>query len=429
MTARVDEADLTVSSGLTPQPPRADVAAAPGTPYDVDVVRKDFPILSRLVHGDKPLVYLDSAATSQKPRQVLDAMREYDERHNANVHRGIHVLAEEATALYEGARDKVAAFLNAADRREVVFTKNASEALNLLAYTLGSRLRPGDEVVVTEMEHHSNLVPWQLACERSGATLKWFGLTEDGRLDLRDGVITERTKIVSFVHQSNILGTVNDVAEVTRQARAVGSGGVDVQQLGADYLAFSGHKMLGPTGIGVLWGRFDLLAELPPFLGGGEMIEVVEMARSTFAAPPHRFEAGTPPIAQAVGLGAAVDYLTSLAGGQGMAAVGAHEREITAYALERLADVPDLRVLGPGTAQNRGAAISFVVKGLHPHDIGQLLDESGIAVRVGHHCARPVCQHFGVPATTRASFHLYSSLSEVDALVEGLLRVQAFFSS
>jgi cysteine desulfurase/selenocysteine lyase len=445
--------DIAVESPLTPQPPRADSAQAPATTYDVDAVREDFPILSRLVHGDKPLIYLDSAATSQKPRQVLDAMREYDEQHNANVHRGIHVLAEEATALYEGGRDKVAAFLNAGDRREVVFTKNASEALNLLAYTLGSRLGPGDEVVVTEMEHHSNLVPWQLACQRSGATLRWFGLTEDGRLDLdsaagRD-VITERTKVVSFVHQSNILGTINDVAEVTRRARAVGAtvvldgcqsvphgmmsasgyGGVDVQALGVDYLAFSGHKMLGPTGIGVLWGRFDLLAELPPFLGGGEMIEVVEMSGSTFAEPPHRFEAGTPPIAQAIGLGAAVDYLTALADGQGMSAVAAHEREITAYALERLAEVPDLRILGPGTAENRGAAISFAVKGLHPHDIGQILDESGIAVRVGHHCARPVCQHFGVPATTRASFHLYSSLSEVDALVEGLHRVQAFFSA
>jgi cysteine desulfurase/selenocysteine lyase len=413
------------------------------------------------VHDGVPLVYLDSAATSQKPQSVLDAERDYNERHNANVHRGIHVLAEEATALYEGARDKVAAFLNAADSREVVFTKNASEGLNLLAYTLGSRLSPGDEVVITEMEHHSNIVPWQLACQRSGATLKWFGLTEDGRLDLDSPagqqVITERTKIVSFVHQSNILGTLNDVGEVTRRARAVGAtvvldgcqsvphgtalldssgnpasgrpafGGVDVQTLGVDYLAFSGHKMLGPTGIGVLWGRYDLLAELPPFLGGGEMIEVVEMAASTYAEPPHRFEAGTPPIAQAVGLGAAVDYLTAFADGQGMAAVAAHEQEITAYALERLADVEGLRVLGPGTADRRGAAISFAVKGLHPHDIGQLLDESGIAVRVGHHCARPVCQHFGVPATTRASFHLYSTLGEVDALVEGLQRVKAFF--
>jgi cysteine desulfurase/selenocysteine lyase len=295
-------------------------------------------------------------------------------------------------------------------------------------------------VVVTEMEHHSNLVPWQLACERTGATLKWFGLTEEGRLDLSAGVITERTKIVSFVHQSNILGTVNDVASVVARAKAVGATvvldgcqsvphlGVDVQSLGVDFLAFSGHKMLGPTGIGVLWGRLDQLAELPPFLGGGEMIEVVTMAGSTYAEPPHRFEAGTPPIAQAVGLGAAVDYLTALADGQGMTAVAAHEREITAYALERLADVPGLRIIGPPTPEDRGAAISFAVKGLHPHDVGQVLDEQGIAVRVGHHCARPVCLHFGVPATTRASFHLYSSLSEVDALVEGLTRVQAFFS-
>ncbi len=403
---------------------------------DVDVVRKDFPILGRLIHGDRPLVYLDSAATSQKPTAVLDAEREYYEWHNANVHRGIHTLAEEATALYEGGRDKVAALLNAADRREVVFTKNATEALNLLAYTLGSRLRPGDEVVVTEMEHHSNLVPWQLACQRSGATLKWFGLTEDGRLDLRDGVITERTKVVSFVHQSNILGTINDVAAVTRRARAVGATvvldacqsvphvGVDVEALGVDFIAFSGHKMLGPTGIGVLWGRYELLAELPPFLGGGEMIELVEMSGSTFAGPPHRFEAGTPPIAQVVGIGAAADYLRAL----GMDAVEAHERLITSYALDRLGDVPGLRVIGPPTPEGRGGAISFALPGVHPHDVGQLLDESGIAVRVGQHCARPVCVRYSVPATTRASFAVYTTTAEVDALVEGLSRVQRLFS-
>jgi len=403
---------------------------------DVDVVRKDFPILGRLIHGDRPLVYLDSAATSQKPTAVLDAEREYYEWHNANVHRGIHTLAEEATALYEGGRDKVAALLNAADRREVVFTKNATEALNLLAYTLGSRLRPGDEVVVTEMEHHSNLVPWQMACQRSGATLKWFGLTEDGRLDLRDGVITERTKVVSLVHQSNVLGTINDVTAVSAQARAVGATvvldacqsvphlGVDVQALGVDFIAFSGHKMLGPTGIGVLWGRYDLLAELPPFLGGGEMIELVEMSGSTFAAPPHRFEAGTPPIAQVVGIGAAADYLRAL----GMDAVEAHERLITSYALDRLGDVPGLRVIGPPTPEGRGGAISFALPGIHPHDVGQLLDESGIAVRVGQHCARPVCVRYSVPATTRASFAVYTTTAEVDALVEGLSRVQRLFS-
>ena len=403
---------------------------------DVDVVRKDFPILGRLIHGDRPLVYLDSAATSQKPTAVLDAEREYYEWHNANVHRGIHTLAEEATALYEGGRDKVAALLNAADRREVVFTKNATEALNLLAYTLGSRLRPGDEVVVTEMEHHSNLVPWQLACQRSGATLKWFGLTEDGRLDLRDGVITERTKVVSLVHQSNVLGTINDVTAVSAQARAVGATvvldacqsvphlGVDVQALGVDFIAFSGHKMLGPTGIGVLWGRYELLAELPPFLGGGEMIELVEMSGSTFAGPPHRFEAGTPPIAQVVGIGAAADYLRAL----GMDAVEAHERLITSYALDRLSEVPGLRVIGPPTPEGRGGAISFALPGVHPHDVGQLLDESGIAVRVGQHCARPVCVRYSVPATTRASFAVYTTTAEVDALVEGLSRVQRLFS-
>jgi cysteine desulfurase/selenocysteine lyase len=416
--------------------PLAAAERALAASIDVDIVRKDFPILGRLIHGDRPLVYLDSAATSQKPTAVLDAEREYYEWHNANVHRGIHTLAEEATALYEGGRDKVAALLNAADRREVVFTKNATEALNLLAYTLGSRLRPGDEVVVTEMEHHSNLVPWQMACQRSGATLKWFGLTEDGRLDLRDGVITERTKVVSFVHQSNILGTINDVAAVTRRARAVGATvvldacqsvphlGVDVQALGVDFIAFSGHKMLGPTGIGVLWGRYDLLAELPPFLGGGEMIELVEMSGSTFAAPPHRFEAGTPPIAQVVGIGAAADYLRAL----GMDAVEAHERLITSYALDRLGDVPGLRVIGPPTPEGRGGAISFALPGIHPHDVGQLLDESGIAVRVGQHCARPVCVRYSVPATTRASFAVYTTTAEVDALVEGLSRVQRLFS-
>ncbi len=404
--------------------------------FDVEVVRKDFPVLGRLLHGDRPLVYLDSAATSQKPTAVLDAEREYYEWHNANVHRGIHTLAEEATALYEGGRDTVARLINAADRREVVFTKNATEALNLLAYTLGSRLRPGDEVVVTEMEHHSNLVPWQLVCERSGATLKWFGLTEEGRLDLRDGVITERTRIVSFVHQSNILGTVNDVAAVRDRARAVGATvvldacqsvphmGVDVQALGVDFIAFSGHKMLGPTGIGVLWGRFDLLAELPPFLGGGEMIELVEMSGSTYSEPPHRFEAGTPPIAQVVGLGAAADYLMAL----GMDAIEAHERQVTSYALDRLAEVPGLRVIGPPTPEGRGGAISFALPGVHPHDVGQLLDESGIAVRVGQHCARPVCVRYSVPATTRASFAVYTTLGEIDALVEGLARVQLLFS-
>ena len=410
-----------------------------GTPLDVDRVRKDFPVLERLVHGDKPLVYLDSAASSQKPRQVIDAMTEYYELHHANVHRGLHVLAEEATALYEGGRDKVAGFVNAADRAEVVFTKNSTEALNLSATVLGwDRLGPGDEVVITEMEHHSNIVPWQIVCQRTGATLKWFGLTDDGRLDLSDveQVITERTKVVSFVLVSNILGTVNPAPAILERARQVGAVVVvdasqaaphlplDVQALGADLVAFTGHKMLGPTGIGVLWGRRELLEALPPFLGGGEMIETVTMQGSTYAELPHKYEAGTPPIAEAVGLGAAVDYLSAL----GMDAVAAHEHAITTYALERLQTVEGLRVIGPLTADDRGAAISFVLDGIHPHDVGQVLDQQGVAVRVGHHCARPVCLRYGIPATTRASFYVYSTPSDVDALVDGVEEVRRFFA-
>ncbi len=423
-------------------------------PYDVEKIRADFPILSRRIHDDVPLVYLDSAATSQKPLAVLDAEREYNERHNANVHRGIHTLAEEATALYEGAREKLASFLGASDPREIIFAKNVTEGLNLLARSISESLRPGDEVVVTEMEHHSNLVPWQLACERSGATLRWFSLTEDGRLDLAaadaEGLINEHTKVVAFVHQSNILGTVNPVEEIVARAKAVGAitildgaqsvphglVGVSSQEgdiagpartvteLGVDFLGWTSHKMLGPTGIGGLWGRYELLAELPPFLGGGEMVDVVTMAKTTYAAPPHRFEAGTPPIAQAVGLGAAVDYLSSL----GIGRVARHEHLITEYALGRLAEVEGLRVIGPPTADGRGAAISFALPGIHPHDTGQLLDERGIAVRVGQHCARPVCLRYDVPATTRMSAHVYTTTEEIDALVEGLQTVLRFFS-
>jgi cysteine desulfurase / selenocysteine lyase len=405
--------------------------------FDVQRVRKDFPILDREIRPGVPLVYLDSAATSQKPAQVIDAMRDYYERHNANVHRGIHTLAEEATAIYEGAREKVATFVNAASASEVVFTKNSTEALNLLAHVLP--FGPGDEVVVTEMEHHSNLVPWQLACARTGATLKWIGLTDDGRLDLDDldRIITPRTKVVSFVHQSNLLGTVNPVDVVAAKARSVGARvvldasqsvphmGIDVQALGVDAVAFTGHKMLGPTGIGVLWAPLARLEEWPPFLGGGEMIDEVTMAASTWAVPPHKYEAGTPPIAEAAGLGAAVDYLTDI----GMDAVRAHEHELTAYALDVLQSIEGLRIIGPTTAEMRGGAISFVLGDLHPHDVGQLLDERGIAVRVGHHCARPACLRYGVPATTRASVHLYSTTDEIDALVRGLHKVKEFFGS
>jgi len=420
-----------------------------GSGLDVERIRKDFPILERRVADDRPLVYLDSAASSQKPRQVIDAMADYYANHHANVHRGVHVLAEEATALYEGARDKVAAFINAPDRNEVIFTKNSSEALNLVASVLGWAGEPyglgrGDRVVITQMEHHSNIVPWQLTTQRTGAELAWLGLTDDGRLDLSnlEEVIDEHTKVVSVVHVSNILGTINPLELIVRRAHDVGALVVvdasqsaphlplDVQALGADFVAFTGHKMLGPTGIGVLWGRAELLNELPPFLGGGEMVGVVTMEGSTYAPIPHKYEAGTMPIAEAVGLGAAVDYLTAL----GMENVARHEHEIVEYALERLGAVEGLRIIGPTEPEHHGAAISFIlsVEGLgevHPHDVGQVLDEQGIAVRVGQHCARPVCVRYGIPATTRASFSVYTTKAEIDALVDGLEQVKRFFGA
>jgi cysteine desulfurase/selenocysteine lyase len=414
---------------------------------DVAKIRADFPILDREINGH-PLVYLDSANTSQKPRQVLDAMREHLERHNANVARAIHTLGAESTEAYEDARTKVAAFINAPSRDEVVFTKNSTEAINLVAYAFSNasaapdsdprfRLGPGDEIVISEMEHHSNIVPWQLLCERTGATLRWFGITDGGRLDESnlDDLVTERTKLVSYVHMSNALGTVNPTARITARARAVGALvmldcsqsvphlPMDVVDLGVDFIAFTGHKMCGPTGIGVLWGRYELLAAMPPVMGGGEMIETVTMERTTFAAPPARFEAGTPPIAEAVGLGAAVDYLSSI----GMDAIQWHEKELAAYALEAMRTVPGLRIFGPEVPIGRGGTISFALDGVHPHDVGQVLDGVGIAVRVGHHCARPVCDRFGVPATTRASFYLYTTTEEVDALVRGLEQVRRVF--
>lgn len=413
--------------------------------FDVESVRKDFPILERRLAGDRPLVYLDSANTSQKPRSVLDALDAHYTRHNANVARAVHQLGEEATAAYEGARDKIAGFVHAPAREEILFTKNASEALNLVANTLASglaedpryRLGPGDEIVITEMEHHSNIVPWQLAAQRTGATLRWFGLTDAGRLDLSaiDELINERTKIVSLVHQSNILGTVNPVATVVARAREVGAlvlldasqsvphQPVDVTELGVDLVAFTGHKMCGPTGIGVLWGRTEVLDGLPPFLGGGEMIETVSMEGSTYAPIPHKFEAGTPPIAQAVGLGAAVDYLSAL----GLEEVHAHEQAITAYALDRLTAIDGVRIIGPADMTDRGGTVSFTLDGIHPHDVGQVLDEQGVAVRVGHHCARPVCVRYGIPATTRVSFYLYTTTAEIDALADGLEQVKRFF--
>jgi cysteine desulfurase/selenocysteine lyase len=407
---------------------------------DVARIRADFPILSREINGH-PLVYLDSGNTSQKPRQVIDAIRTHYERHNANVARSVHTLGTEATEAYEGARGKVGRFVGA-PAEEIVFTKNSTEAINLVAHAFSARatderfrLGPGDEVVISEMEHHSNIVPWQLLCERTGATLKWFGLTDDGRLDLSaiDRVITERAKIVSIVHYSNIIGTINPVGTIIARAREVGAlvmldgsqsvphAPVDVTALGADFLAFTGHKMCGPTGIGVLWGRSELLHAMPPFLGGGSMIETVMLTGSTFMA---RFEAGTPPIGEAIGLGAAVDYLT----GVGMEAVQEHERRITAYTLDALATVPDVRIVGPQSLEDRAATISLAVEGVHPHDVGQILDAEGIEVRVGHHCARPVCVRFGVPATTRVSPYLYTTTDEIDALIRGLYTVRKVFA-
>lgn len=413
------------------------------TGYDVAAIRGDFPILDRQV-GDKPVVYLDSANTSQKPAAVIEAISDFYGQHNANVARAMHTLGMEATAAFEGARQKVADFIGAAGPEEVVFTKNASEALNLAARTLGEGLVAGDEIVISVMEHHSNIVPWQLVAERTGAVLRWFDITEDGLLDLEaaeaQNLINERTKVVSITAVSNVLGTINPIAEIAAKAHAVGAvmvvdaaqaaphATVNVTDLGADLLAFTGHKMLGPTGIGVLWGRYDLLASLPPFLGGGEMIKVVKMTGSTFAAPPYRFEAGTPPIAQAVGLGAAIDYLKGI----GLAQIATHEERLSAYTFTRLSRVPGLTILGPKRPELRRGAFAFTVTTadgteVHPHDVMQLLDSRGIAVRGGHHCARPLHERLGLAASTRASVYLYTTTAEIDELAHGLGWVAEFF--
>jgi cysteine desulfurase/selenocysteine lyase len=422
------------------------------TGLDVARIRKDFPILERTVRDGRPLVYLDSAATSQKPTSVLDAERAFYETSNAGVHRGAHQLAEEATDAYESARARIAAFVGAS-ADELVFTKNATESLNLVAYAFSNAtakaayaadsvdprfvLRPGDSIVVTQMEHHANLVPWQEVCAKTGATLRWIGVTDDGRLDLDevDSVIDETTRVVSVVHQSNILGTINPVRMLMQRAHAVGALGVvdacqsiphmpvDVHELDADLVAWSAHKMLGPTGLGLLWGRPAILDAMPPFITGGSMIETVFMEHSTYAAPPKRFEAGTPMVAQAVGLAAAVDYLDDL----GMPAVHDHERELTGYALSRLEELPGVRIIGPRDNHERGSAVSFVVDGLHPHDVGQFLDDRGVAVRVGHHCAWPTCRRYGIPATTRLSTYVYNDTSDIDVAVTGIIAAQKFF--
>ena len=419
-----------------------------GAGIDTTAVRADFPILSRTVRDGRPLVYLDSGATSQRPRQVLDAERAFVERHNAAVHRGAHQLAEEATDAYEGARAAIAAFVGA-DGGEVVFTKNATEGINLVAYAFSNAsvgtalgpeaarfaLEPGDEIVVTELEHHANLVPWQELCRRTGAVLRWYRVDDEGRLDLDSLELSARTKVVAFAHQSNVLGTVLPVADLVARARAVGAltvldacqsvphQPVNLTALGVDFAAFSGHKMLGPSGVGVLWGRSELLAAMPPFLTGGSMIELVRMEGSTYAPPPQRFEAGVPMASQAVGLGAAVDYLSAL----GMDAVAAHEKALTAALLDGLADVPGVRVVGPRDLVDRGGAVSFVVDGVHAHDVGQVLDDRGVAVRVGHHCAWPLHRRFGVAATVRATVAVYNTPDEVAALCDGVRAARDFF--
>ena len=411
---------------------------------DVAKIRGDFPILARTVRGGRPLVYLDSGATAQRPRPVLDAERSFLEQHNAAVHRGAHQLSEEATDAYESARARIAAFVGA-DPGEVVFTKNATEGINLVAYAMSNAegfpgaerfdIGPGDEIVVTELEHHANLVPWQELCRRTGATLRWYSVTPEGRVDLDSVVLSERTKLVAFAHQSNVLGTVLPVAELTRRAREVGAlvlldacqsvphMPVNLTELGVDFAVFSGHKMLGPSGVGVLYGRAELLAAMPPFLTGGSMIEMVRMEGSTYAPPPQRFEAGVPMTSQAVGLAAAVDYLNEI----GMDVVHAHELSLTAQTIAELSAVPGVRIVGPTTTEDRGGAVAFVVDGVHAHDVGQVLDDRGVAIRVGHHCAWPLHRRFGVAATARASFHVYNTPEEVTALVDGVRAAREFF--
>jgi cysteine desulfurase/selenocysteine lyase len=406
-------------------------------------IAKDFPILGRTIRDGKKLVYLDSGATSQKPNSVIDAESNFYRQHNAAAHRGAHQLAEEATTAMENARAIVAKFIGA-DVDEVVFTKSATEALNLVAYAMGNApagnrflLDSSDSIVVTEMEHHANLIPWQQLASRTGATLKWFEVTPDGRLDLSNinQVITEDTKVVALTHQSNVLGTIIPLEEIVKRAHEVGAVvvldacqsvphmSVDVKKLGIDFLAFSGHKTVGPTGVGIFWGRAELLNELPPFLTGGSMIETVTMTSATWAPAPRKFEAGVPNMAQAVGLGVALEYLTSV----GMDEIHKHEVDLTRYGIEKLSEIKDLRIIGPRDLDMRGGTLSFTVGEIHPHDLGQYLDSQGIAVRTGHHCAWPLTRKLGVPATTRASFYLYNTRSDVDALTAGIVGAQKYF--
>lgn len=406
-------------------------------------IAKDFPILGRTIRDGKKLVYLDSGATSQKPNSVIDAESNFYRLHNAAAHRGAHQLAEEATTAMENARAIVARFIGA-DVNEVVFTKSATESLNLVAYAMGNaaagnrfHLDSSNSIVVTEMEHHANLIPWQQLAARTGASLKWFEVTPEGRLDLSniESVITEDTKVVALTHQSNVLGTINPLEAIVKRAHAVGAVvvldacqsvphmSVDVKKLDIDFIMFSGHKTVGPTGVGIFWGRAELLSELPPFLTGGSMIEAVTMTTATWAPAPRKFEAGVPNMAQAVGLGVALEYLTSV----GMDEIHKHEVELTRYGIEKMNEIKDLKIIGPRDLEMRGGVLSFTVGEIHPHDLGQYLDSQGIAVRTGHHCAWPLTRKLGVPATTRASFYLYNSESDVDALIDGIVGAQKYF--
>ena len=408
--------------------------------FDVNAIREQFPILQRTVRGDKPLVYLDSGATSQRPLPVWKAEEEFVLHTNAPVHRGSYQLAEEADDAYESARQAIAAFVGA-DRDEIAFSKNATEALNEVAYVLSDEraedlyVGEGDTVVITELEHHANLVPWQELCARTGATLKWYSMTEDGRIDLDSLELDESVKVVAFTHQSNVTGAVADVDELVRRARAVDAMvvldacqsvphmAVDFHALDVDFAAFSGHKMCGPSAVGVLYGKEELLKKLPPFLTGGSMIEIVKMEETTFAEPPTRFEAGTQMTSQVVGLGAAVKFLEEV----GMDNIHAHEKKLTERALRQLKEIPGLRIIGPETTENRGGAISFTVDGVHPHDLGQVLDDHGVSIRVGHHCAWPLHRACGAQSTARASFYLYNTEEEVDKLVEAIKAAREFF--
>ncbi len=405
--------------------------------FDVKRIRQDFPILAREVHPGVKLIYLNSTATSQKPEAVIEVMNTFYRNSNANIHRGVHTLAEEATAQYEQARVKIAKFINAASAHEIIYTRNATELINLVAYSWArNNLKSGDLVILTEMEHHSNLVPWHILAAERGVRLEFIPVTDEGLLDLDAyrGLLAQGPKLVSFTHMSNVLGTITPAAEIIRLAHEAGAitvldaaqsvphTKVDVRALDVDFMAFSAHKMCGPTGIGALYGKSNLLESMPPFLGGGDMIKEVKLRSFRPNSVPHKFEAGTPAIAESVGFGAAVDYLTGI----GMEEIAGHEHEIIEYALERLEEVPGLRIFGPA-ASKKGGVASFTFDGIHPHDVAQILDRDGIAVRAGHHCAQPLHEKFGIPATTRASFYLYSTREEVDALINGLYNVKKVF--